>query len=343
MTVNHLLIPPYAPIPFSQRGCVGLAVESMKRHTTDEGWQLFQGLEHAGYALAGYKLSIDQTNVGRLLDIAKERFDGNLSTVVVQDEREWAWEGKNFREPLARFDNIQHLSKRHELFKCTILKDVQQRPEWHAESAAKMGCHAWIVYYHPPKVCQLNPHVRPQHLVRTWHTLEPADVPPFAHRGREGCLLSGAVSSAYPLRQSLVANQHHLPATTVMPHPGYHRDGCCTPAFLRELSKYKVAICTSSMYGYALRKIMEATAAGCVVVTDLPKEDMLPEIDGNLVRVGPNIAPFKMGVLLRRLYASYEPDKQAEWAWKAKKFYDWRTMGLRLAADIESLRLRYNS
>ena len=34
------------------RGCetkVALAVESMKRHTTDEGWQLFEGLEHQGW------------------------------------------------------------------------------------------------------------------------------------------------------------------------------------------------------------------------------------------------------------------------------------------------------
>jgi hypothetical protein len=107
------------------------------------------------------------------------------------------------------------------------------------------------------------------------------------------------------------------------------------------LTKYQVAVCTASMYGYALRKMVEATACGCVVVTDLPVDEVLPGIDGNLVRIEPDYSAKQVGSLLRRLYGAYDPEKQAFFAAVARDMYDYRVMGKKLAADIETMRGGY--
>ena len=54
--------------------------------------------------------------------------------------------------------------------------------------------------------------------------------------------------------------QEHFPGGIIvnyLSHPGYGRSKCFTPEFLKILSIYKVAICTVSIYGYAVRKIVE--------------------------------------------------------------------------------------
>jgi hypothetical protein len=115
-----------------------------------------------------------------------------------------------------------------------------------------------------------------------------------------------------------------------------------TPQFLQTLSHFKVAICTSSMYGYALRKIMEATACGCRVLTDLPVDEALPEIDGNLFRIRPDTSAYHIQIYIRQLVKEYDPERQAHYAELAKKFYDFKAVGQRLADDIETLRRNYN-
>jgi hypothetical protein len=114
---------------------------------------------------------------------------------------------------------------------------------------------------------------------------------------------------------------------------------------MEELSRYKVAICTSSIYGYALRKIIEATACGCRVITDLPSDEVLPLIDDNLVRLEcnhPTEAVKEVTRLLPELYDSYNPDTQLELATRAKVWYDYHPTGVRLALQIEAMRREYN-
>lgn len=330
--VARLPPPPYAG---AGGACAGLAVESMRRHTSDEGIQLFDGLHEAGYMLVGRGLPIDETDVKSLLTTY------NLGTVVLQDHREWDLLPRDFRDPAAAFLNVDRLRRAPEVFTLTLLKDAHQRPTYHRESMEEIGCHGVICYYHPRIVSHLAPYVRPEHLVRTYHTVDARIVPEYSPNGRAGCLLSGAVSGAYPLRKALIQAVRQLPETDYLPHPGYHRDGCCTPAFLQRLKHYKVAICTSSVYGYALRKIVEATACGCVVITDLPGDEVLPLIDDNLIRIRPDTSPRDVGRLLRLLYAEYDPARQADFARRAVAFYDYRVMGRRLADDIEALRKAY--
>lgn len=314
---------------------IGLAVESMQRHTTDEGWQIFAGLQHAGYELAGARLTINETDVRQILS-------RNPGIVVVQDKREWDTRPHDFRDTSARFTNIEALRERDDIFKVTILKDSHQRPDYHKQSADEMGVHAWIVYYNPKKVAQLAPYVRPEHLIRTYHSIDPKVIPkltPF----RSKALLSGAVSNAYPLRQRLAKYYKNLGGSVdYLKHPGYHMRGTATPNFLKLLNNYKVAICTASVYDYALRKLIEATACGCKVITNLSEEDRLPEIDGNLIRVPSDCTNTLLIAKLEEAYQTYDFKKQCEYAERATTYYDYRAVGERLADDIQKMRDTYN-
>lgn len=327
---------------------VACAVESMRSHMTDEGWQIMRALEFAGYSLAGYGITTHTKrehsgsyNRADLTDLKEIVSFTRPSTLLLQDKREWDLSPRDFRDPMAKFTNVDYLRTRDEVFKLTILKDAHQRPGYHMGAAEEMGCHAWVIYYHPDIVRKLAPYVRKEHLVRAYHTLDESIVPAYSECGRRGCLLSGAVSGAYPLRQKLVAAQSYLPDTDYLPHPGYHRSGCATPTFLKILARYRAAVCTSSRFGYALRKIAEATAAGCVVITDLPSDEVMPDIDANLVRVRPDINVREMCEVIRRVCSDYSAERQEHYAALARYRYDYRLEGVRLAERIESLRMRY--
>lgn len=339
--IVHCPAPEYTPNDEGSSSKVALAVESMRHHMSDEGYQIMQGLEEGGYTLAGYQCCYNSVNVKEII----RHFDPQ--TMVIQDKREWDLRPVDFREKNAKFRYIEYLKDRPSIFKVTVVKDAQQRPEYHQLSANEMGVHAWIVYYNPLIVSRLAPYIRPRHMIRTWHSIDSRLVPLFLpgskeRQRRKGCLLSGAVGPAYPLRTLLTRRVSQLPDTDLLPHPGYHMRKCHTPGFLTTLSNYKVAICTSSIYGYSLRKIIEATACGCRVVTDLPTDEVLPFIDGNLVRVPSSIGVTAMGRILERLYEDYNPEIQFAYADDAMRWYDYRQVGLRLCQDIETLRKGYH-
>ena len=343
--IDHLpsppcLIPPkpsyVSKVQGQQVVQVALAVESMKRHMTDEGWQIMAGLEKSGYHLAGHNLPLPHTDVRELLTVV------DPDVLLIQDKREWDLIHLDFRDPRARFTNVEELAHRPDIFKLTILKDAHQRPDYHCQSAIEMGVHAWVVYYHPKLIQHLAPYVRAEHLIRTYHSIDSQIVPLYAAGDRRGIFLSGALLNCYPLRRALFRDIAHRPRVTAIYHPGYHRNGCCTPVYLDQLAQHKVAICTSSIYGYALRKIIEATACGCIVVTDLPADEVLPEIDDNLVRVDPTMKSSEVYNLCVGLERSYDPMRQEHFANCTQNFYYYRKTCARLCYDIEQLRRSYN-
>lgn len=310
-------------------------LESFAKHMTDEGWQLQEGLRLAGYEMWGRGYPNNSVDVPQIL---KQR---RVKTAIMQDKREWDAGREGCLDKHAAFLHSQELRRDRSIFRVTVLKDAHQDAKYHADAADEIGCHAWITYYLPDAVARLAPYVRRQHLIRTYHTVDAAAVPPYNAEGRRCCLLSGAVrKDVYPLRHRLSSYAEYLPIE-VKGHPGYHADGPETPDFLYMLSQYRIAICTASIYNYALRKIIEATACGCVVITDLGDNDPLPEIDGNLVRVPRTIPLHEMRELILNLSNSYDPVRQAHFAEKAKAFYDYRVQGCRLAQAIESMRLAY--
>lgn len=317
-----------------------MAVSAMRNHTADAGWQLQIGLESAGYKLCGPGFDCDYQNT---IEIVRRL---QPSILIVQDKREWmgltAGQHRNARS--MQFKNIHWLKERNDFFKMTVLKDAQQNPEFHADSANEMCAHGWITYYHPDIVKHVAPYVRKEHLVRTYHSVNANDVLEFSSDRKNRCIISGAISKAYPLRSALINPAIRLPKTDRKLHPGYHANGCCTPDFLKLLSTYKVAICTSSVYGYSLRKIIEAVCCGCIVITDLPECDQLPIINNELVRVESSFDAIKrIKELIPQLIADYDPERQQEIARRAIEFYDYRSTCKRLAIDIENLRREYNA
>jgi len=329
---QRLIAPLYVPKDDYKTEGVFFAVESMKRHTSDEGWQIAEGLESNGYTLAGHNLEIPSTNIGEVI------CNLDPEVVVLQDKREWDVQPGNFREPNARFHQVIHLLGEISRFKLTVLKDAHQQPEYHRQSAYEMGCHAWLSYYHPRIVSHLAPYVRPHHLIRVYHTLDRYKVPAYTP-GKYGTLISGAISGAYPLRQRII--KASIPGVVYQKHPGYHRNGCETPEFLKKLNYFKVVICTSSMYGYALRKLIEASACGCRVITDLPSDEFLPFVDKNLVRVHPEIKIGELQELIKELEATYDPSFQEVVADEVTGYYDFRQQGNRTARDIHELQHQY--
>ena len=314
-----------------------LGVASMKNHMTDEGWQITHGLSQNGYLHCGFGLPINLTDVPQIL----KRCVPGIDTLIIQDKREWCVSPGSFRDQKAQFTNVSALRDRNDIFKVTILKDAQQNPAWHSQAAEEMGCHAWICYYHEDIVHHLAPYTRPAHLIRTYHTVDPSVVPAFNRDRTEGCLLSGAISSAYPLRKRIF-DERNMPVVK-MHHPGYHRRGSNTPAYLQELSKFKVAICTASRYGYSLRKIIEAVACGCTVITDLPIDDNLPMIDDALVRISSDIRMSELKAIINSCVGSWdkERDYRERVAYRAVRQYDFRYQTALLADNIKTLKEKY--
>ncbi|GIW60106.1 MAG: hypothetical protein KatS3mg087_1172 [Patescibacteria group bacterium] len=327
---DELPKPNYVPIN-SYR--LGLCCPSMRKHTTDEGWQIFQGLESAGYLLCGYEAPINIVDVRILLAFSP-------AVVALQDPREWLLRSPT-KVDKEEFQNWEVLAAVDTCFKVTILKDCHQHPHLYKLWHSSMGCHAWIVYYNERIVKHLCPFVRSQHLIRTYHTVDPAVVPSYT-KDRDGIIISGAVSAHYPLRQRLFKE---LPDNLVFKaeHPGYGNTHCYTASFLQLLSRYKVSICTASKYGYLLRKIIESTAAGCVVISDLPADDIVPEIDSNIYRVSPDTSTKEILELALALCNDYDYDKQNYFACLCKHRFNYKMEGTRLANAIENLRANYGS
>lgn len=331
--------PPYEPpADVADRARVALAVPSMEQHTSNEGWQLMLALRAGGYGLFGYgvKSHGDGFAHQNWTDIKAILEQLNPAVVFVQDQHEWSSGHLAKKEEF--FRNAPLLATRLDVFKLTVMKDTHRQYESNKRHSQEIGCHAWVTYYSIPITLRTLNWLRPQHVIRTWHTVDPAAVPPFS-ADRQPCLLSGSLGGAYPLRERI--HKANLPGVTFLRHPGYSNKGTSTPEYLKQLSRFKVAICTASRFGYCLRKLIEATACGCKVITDLPVDEIVPEIDGNLFRVSPNIDMDELSLLIRGLSDGYNTEKQQMWAEKAKQRFDWRVEGVRLSQEIENMRATY--
>lgn len=306
-----------------QQDRIVLANVDYQRHMTDEGDQFQEGLRAAGWHLCGVGYCGRRDARDILRDHAPEM-------VVIHDRRDWdPLSPICFRKDIG-FSHLWHLADDGVPVAC-VVKDAGSSIDYHRQFCEEAGAFAAITYYHDASVLPLSPWLTGYTRVRTYHTIDAKlalSVPMGGQRKR--AVVTGARSNVYPLRKRVF--QHgRAHGIDVVPHPGYGNAGASTPAYLRLLAGYKVHVATASRYGFALRKIIESVAMGCTPVTDLPEHDVLPEIDGALVRV--RASDGLQGVLdaVEMADSAWNPSDAAEWARKASHRYDYRVQGCALS------------
>jgi len=306
---------------------VVLANHSYCSHTTDEGDQLQKGLQHAGWTLSG-------PGFDGLDDVREvlERYSPEF--VFVQDKRDWDKDNDGCFDKRMHWRNVGAL-RDSGVRRCTVVKDAGSVRDYQRRFyEEEMGSQAAVVYYHPLSVVPASGWLEGKPLVRTYHSVDPAQVRClYARKNRKRGIVSGADSSVYPMRKLAVARKDFL-GIDYLKHPGYGNKGCHTPKYLEMLSGYKVAIATASQYGFALRKIIESVCCGCQVVTDLPEYDELPIIDKWLYRISPNATADQLKKAIDRAEEEWDLANAIERGVDAVEFYDFQKVGERLDRDI---------
>jgi len=297
-----------------------------RRHMTTEGDQFQSGLHLAGWVLCG-------RGFDDLLDVPTILARYRPTRIVVHDPRDWDPASPiAFRKDLG-FQRVAAL-RDTEAFKAVVVKDAASSLAYQEHVYREVGAHAAITYYHAISIRKNAPWLQTVPLIRTYHSVDADDLAGIPMGAtRRPAVVSGALSMAYPLRQRAVRDRVAL-GLDVLRHPGYGNRGAVTPAYCRELARYRVSVATASMYGFALRKIIEAVAVGCTVITDLPAYDVLPEIDAALIRVPSTINPPDFAAVIRAAVEAWDPITAAAWAAKARSFYDYRAIGRRLALAL---------
>lgn len=321
---------------------VCLANADYQRHMTNEGLELQEGLRHAGWILSGVGYD-GLKNVGTILDRYRPEY------VFVQDCRDFLPESAGcFRKDIG-FERMELLGKSG-VAAFTVLKDAHALPEMQSRIAKQILAQGLICYYRPEMVRQVAPWSTPYPLLRIHHSVDAELIRPMLEDSRERrpAVVSGAIASCYPIREAAFRNAPHIGLDTIK-HPGYSNRGTDTPNYLRRIAGYKVHLATASKWGYALRKIIESVACGVTPVTDLPAADVLPEIDGALVRLPgelvrqfpeqrgpalvqpPKAALDQLRAILHDAAARWNREERMCWAEKALQYYDWRVSGERLS------------
>jgi len=303
-----------------------LANIDYRMHTTDEGDQLQRGFQFAGWKLvgAGYDNCKD---VPRLLEIYKPEI------VMVHDKRDWDMRSGICFNPKVGYSGISSL-RNASVQKGCVVKDAGSSIEYHRAFCEEIAADFVVTYYHDDAVLKLSPWLSKYRLVRTYHTVDAQTVATIPCSGpRRRALVSGAVSGTYPLRGMCFHNAKAIDCD-VIKHPGYGNKGSFTPRYLQTLSRYRVHIATASDYNFALRKIIESVAVGTTPVTNLPEWDVLPEIDGALVRISSKATVADVKRAVDKAEADWNLEQRMVWASKARLWYDWRAAGQRLSEAI---------
>jgi len=125
------------------------------------------------------------------------------------------------------------------------------------------------------------------------------------------CLLTGALAAeTYPLRKRfahLIA-KGGLPGE-IRPFPGYRRKSAEDARdqfadYAAHLRVAKIALLDASIYGLALQKCMEAAAAGCVMVGEMPNDKLFRSTLGKaLVTIDNGMSDKQIAAIVKGLLA----------------------------------------
>lgn len=305
-----------------------LANIDLCNHVTSEGEQLQSGLEAAGWTLAGFGYGDGCVDVPTLLERQQPRI------VLVTAREDWDETSTGCFNKHCSFKRIDALASHHDIFKVAVVKDcpgaVDRRKGWCEEIKAD----AVVIYYHEQSMLKVSPWLKDYRLIRTWHSIDSEFTSNLnLIKPRANGIVTGAVSSAYPLRQ-LATQRADWFGLDTKKHPGYKPNGPQTQDYLRHLSKYKVHLATASMWGFSLRKIFESVAVGCTPITNLPSYDELPEIDSALIRIPDSIKPESLRAVIDEAVNAWDQQQRLFFASRCWEFYDWRVRGKALSEEL---------
>lgn len=306
---------------------VVLANEDYLCHMSDEGRQLQDGLAHAGWRLV---YASEESDVRRIVD----RF--RPTHVFVQDVRDWDPESPicKSRDDIG-FRNVEVLQD-PAIRVSTVMKDAWGWQDLQREWYERAGVETVVHYYARDVVVGCSPWLDGYDLRRIYHSV---DVDLCRSLWRSGAdrkrgTTTGAQGKFYPLRQKIRKRRAAL-GLDLMPHPGHHNHGAHTPAYLDYLAGYKVHVFTGGHLQVAFRKHMESVALGLTPITTLHPEDVLPEIDGAMVRIEQDEGSLDgLHPLITECERSWNERERREYAERCWAYYDYRAAGLRLDREL---------
>lgn len=299
-----------------------------KSHMSTEGMEFQRGLETAGWIITGKGFYPNhERDVLAVLD--KHRPD----VVLVHDKRDFDPSHGGFMGGIMP-QNLDMLAE-SKVFKIAVVKDAGSSIEYHKAFCEQIKADAVVTYYHDQSVLKLSPWLANYKLLRTYHTVDADEIAKLnLTGGRLRAIVTGAVSSVYPTRKRAIENRMFI-GLDVFPHPGYDNKRASTPSYLAALSQYRVHVATASAYGFALRKIIESVAVGTTPVTNLPIYDVLPFIDGALVRISADASREEIKDAVARADASWNLSERLHFSRLACQHYNWHVMGEALSELIE--------
>jgi len=332
--------------------CIQFGFRYFETYASDTAWILHQGLATADFALYGMGFGENETDIQAVCERLKP------DIVFVHSWDTWgpqAASGKRPKPEVAggnvELTGYEWLAEQDNILRVTQYADP--RPERSAEHEQWQNevfrPHVVLCRYDLDNVCELNPWLRRDALLRIWHSVTADYCPPI--RDRKGIAMFGGCTlpAFYPVRHRLRAELDASPLAeertegcgpvyTVRPHHRWARGtGPDVPAYMRHLAEHRVAVVTGAKWHWALKKHWEATAAGCIVVTNLADADPLPWIDDNLVRVPDDIALADLTDLVQSLAAGWDIGRQRQFADLAVRHFDYRVEGCRIGAALRGI------
>jgi hypothetical protein len=309
-------------------------VDFYAEYVTNENDELQRGLRMAGW----------QHEIARgrsLADVCREMDPAMLFVTDPRDFLHWDAFGNLKLPPSHSWTGLDQIPEH--VFKATIWKDLFWYPDWQLETIQKIGCHAVVHYYDRAIIETIAPWLSDM-LIRTWHSVNRRLLPEWPEK-RAGVIVSGAVDARkgrdpridpYPMRTRLMRalSRSLPPGWTLRQHPGYHAAGTDTPAYMRALAGHRVSFCSSSAFSFALRKIIESVACGCIVVTDL--HESLPEIDDSIIRIAPDTPTGNIIGLCNEAAESWNEKTQRAAAARCVAWYDHERRGRELTEALEA-------
>lgn len=311
--------------------CLQFGVEAFKDYASDTAYRIQAGLAAQGYTCFGKRFPGQQDCTDMRKVVEREWPD----IVHVEDWNTWNPKMRQKASLDVEFTNWEWLGQQPDILRCTKHADP-----WHHAAEQKhfqqvFNPHAILVRYELDRVSRIAPYMKKDLLVRLYHTVTREFCQPIEERHKI-CLLSGALHGrVYPLRTRIWQEVKQLPGWeetfTIRPHHRWlHSGGSAVPDYMKALAQYKIAFVGCSVWLAAFKKHYEATAAGCIVVTNLPETDKVPIVDENLVRVPDDITVKELVELCKDLAGGWDLEKQRDLARRVIERYDYRVEAARI-------------